>query len=200
MAALGLLGVLVVAAGCAAPPASPEADSVPRPEWRVGDRWVFRRTTLSGATAVVTHQVTEATGDGYTMRVTGLAQELTRWWTRELHVSRQTVAGGAVGRFQPAARYFVWPLTLGKTWTQEFEYGEGKTEGRYANTWRVGAFVEPIDVVAGSFYAVRIEHWGFRGERLDTYWYVPRVRYWVRLESYPSGYTEELIEFQLSRS
>ncbi len=200
---LGLLGALALLAGCARSPVGSGSgateDVVPRPEWRVGDRWVFRQTALAGATAVVTHQVTEATGDGYTMRVTGLAAEVTRHWTRELHVSGQT-SGGLRASFEPAAMYFAWPLTLGKAWRQEFEYRDGRSDGRYANAWRVGAVVEPVDVVAGSFYAVRIEHWGNQGERLDAYWYVPRVRYWVRLENYLAGYTEELVEFRISPS
>jgi hypothetical protein len=59
---------------------------------------------------------------------------------------------------------------------------------------------ERVHTLAGSFYAVRIERWGSRGERVDTYWYSPRVRYWVRLESYANGYAEELVEFRISTS
>jgi len=193
---LGLLSVLAFAPGCATEPSIQEAESVPRPEWKVGDRWVFRRTSLAGTVGVVTHQVTEASGEGYTMRVAGLAQEIARYWTVDLHVSRQTAGGVQSSSFQPAAMYFVWPLTLGKEWTQEFEYRDGRNDGRYANSWRVGTAVEAVDVVAGRFYALRVDHWGSRRERLDTYWYVPRVRYWVKLENYLGGYTEELVEFR----
>ena len=188
---LGLLG------GCATPPGGTEQDpdQVPRPEWRVGDRWVFRRTPLEGTAVVVTHQVTVATGDSYTLRVFGVAPEVSQVWTTELHLRRHTVGNRPPGEFDPPARYFAWPLTLGKSWTQEFAYGDGTHHGRYANTWRVGPAVEPLHVVGGSFYTLRIERRGSQGERLDTYWYTPKVRYWVKLENYQGGYADELVEF-----
>jgi hypothetical protein len=33
-------------------------------------------------------------------------------------------------------------------------------------------------------------------QRLETYWYSPRIRYWVRLEDYARGYVEELVEYK----
>jgi hypothetical protein len=144
---------------------------------------------------VVTHTVTGVTPDGYTMRVGGGGAELTRLWTADLHLGRSLAAGRLVSEFQPAARYFAWPLTLGKSWTQEFEYRDGRQDGRYVNSWEVEEAVESVDVLAGSFYALRIERRGDRGERLETYWYVPRVRYWIKLEDAREGYVEEPIEF-----
>lgn len=196
LAALGLLAACAGWAGCAgAPegPAGPEGDAVPRPEWKVGDRWVFQRTALSGAKTVVTHQVTGASGEGYTLRVRGIVPELTREWTLDLHLRRQAAGDGPAATFDPPASYFAWPLTVGKVWAQEFEYRDGRRDGRYANVWRV-AGLESVHVLGGSFHTVRIEHRGREGERLQTYWYTPRARYWVKLESYVDGYTEELVE------
>jgi len=195
LAALAWLGA---ASGCAGGPGARGEDQVPRPEWRVGDRWMFRRILLSGATEIVTHQVTEAGAEGYTVRIFGGGREVTRYWTIDLHLRRQVAGGSQVSHFEPAAMYFAWPIALGKTWTQEFEYRDGQRDGRYANVWRVGPTVESIDSLAGPIYAVRIEHRGAQGERLATYWYAPRIRYWVRLENYQAGYTEELIEFRPS--
>jgi hypothetical protein len=191
--------VALLVTGCALDPARPDdQDAVPRPEWRVGDRWLFQRSLASGQTAVVTHQVTEADGSGYVMRVSGAPAETTLVWTAELHLARLVRGGEVVGRFDPAASYFAWPLRLGKEWSQEFTYRDGRHEGRYVNRWRVANEIQRIDTLAGSFYAVRIERWGSRGERLDTYWYSPLVRYWVRIESYAAGYTEDLVEFRIS--
>ncbi len=168
-----------------------------RPEWKVGDRWVFRRnptSSLGGVASLVTHDVVEATPEGYTMRITRLNEEFTRYWTRELHLSRQESRGRPINRFEPAARYFDWPLMPGKSWSQEFEYRDGKSDGRYANTWQVAPQLARVDVLAGVFLAVRVDRLGGAGERLDSYWYSPPVRYWVRFEDYARHYMEELAE------
>jgi hypothetical protein len=199
-AVVGLgLGVALLGAGCAADmpkfEAQQQAESVPRPEWRMGDRWAFRRTTLDGNTAIVTHQVVATTGDGYTIRIVGPGAEVTRDWTTDLELAREVLGNGTTVRYEPPAMYFVWPISPAKTWTQEYQYTDGRSDGRYANTWKVGTTVEPIDTVAGRFYTLRVERFGGT-RRLETYWYNPRVRYWVRLEDYVRGYVEELVEFR----
>ena len=72
---------------------------------------------------------------------------------------------------------------------------DGRNDGRYANTWKVGETIEPIDTVAGRFYTLRVERWS-GAQRLETYWYSPRIRFWVRLEDYLRGYVEELVEYK----
>ena len=195
-----LLGAgALVGAGCAADmdkqAAEKAAESVPRPEWRLGDRWIFRRTAPDGTSAIVTHQVVAATAEGYTVRVLGLATEVTRQWTADFHLVRETPGDGTTARYEPPASYFAWPISPAKTWDQEFQYTDGRSDGRYANTWKVGAGVEPIDTVAGRFYTLRVERWA-GPRRLEAYWYNPRVRYWVRWEDYLRGYAEELVEFR----
>ena len=64
-----LAAVLLAASGCPLdmPKDAAEkvaAESLLRPEWRMGDRWTFKRTALAGATSVVTHQVVAATSEG----------------------------------------------------------------------------------------------------------------------------------------
>jgi hypothetical protein len=194
---VGLLAAALLSAGCAADMAKEAAEQevVTRPEWRVGDRWVFKRTTLTGASAVVVHQVVAATSEGYTIRVDGVAGEVARRWTPDFHLAREALGDGTMVRYEPPAPYFAWPLKPAATWGQEFEYRDGKNDGRYANTWQVGKTIEPIDTVAGRFYTLRVER-SSGTQRLETYWYSPRVRYWVRLEDYLRGYVEELVEFR----
>ena len=55
-----------------------------------------------------------------------------------------------------------------------------------------------MDVTAGVFLAVRVDRLGGGGERLDSYWYSPPVRYWVRFEDYGQRYFEELAELNPS--
>jgi hypothetical protein len=197
----GLGGVVLVtvalAAGCAAdmPKHAAEQEVVTQPEWRVGDRWVFKRTVLTGATAVVTHQVVSATMEGYTVRVLGLGTEVTRQWTPEIHLAQEALGDGTTVRYEPPASYFTWPLKPAATWSQEFQYTDGRNDGRYANTWKVSEGIEAIDTVAGRFYVLRVERWSGT-QRLETYWYSPRIRYWVRLEDSLRGYVEELVEYR----
>jgi hypothetical protein len=173
--ALVALGAALLGAGCATGNQSEEQEGIPRPEWRVGDRWVFKRTTLAGASAVVAHQVVAATMEGYTVRVVGLATETARQWTPELHLVREEVGAAAVARYEPPVSYFTWPLK--------------------PNTWKASDTIEPVDTVAGRFYTLRVER-SSGTQRLETYWYTPRLRYWVRLEDYLRGYVEELVEFK----
>ena len=197
-ASRALVGLLLAAAaaGCASAPDPPPAARLGRPEWKVGDRWIFRRTPALGASTLVTHEVVEATPEGYAVRMSRLNQEITRHWTRELHLSHQTVGGRPLNRFEPAAMYFSWPLAPGKGWSQEFDYQDGKSDGRYANRWRIAEKAERVDVLGGLFIALRIERRGGGDELLDTYWYVPEARYWVKFVDHPNGYTEELVEFR----
>jgi len=195
---IGLLALLSLVAGCSTPPPSkPPEDALQRPEWRVGDRWVFRRmptSQMGGVTSLVTHEVIEATPDGYAMRIRQLNEEFTRYWTRDFHLSHQESRGRPLNRFEPPARYFEWPLLPGRSWSQEFEYRDGRTDGRYANTWQVAKELARVDTTAGVFLAVRVDRFGGGGERLDSYWYSPPVRYWVRFEDYRQRYFEELAE------
>jgi hypothetical protein len=197
---LGLVGLLIVAGGCAIFRGSFEdkgEDEVPRPEWRIGDRWVFQRSTLSGQSAVVTHQVTAATGAVYTVRVTGLAEEVRSTWTADLHLA-SLAASERLVRFEPAAPYFRWPLKLGQTWSETLRQLDGPSETTAVHTWHVGKAIERIDTLAGSYYCVRIEHRMGADQRVNAYWYTPRVRYWVRHEHYLGGYTEMLVETSVS--
>ena len=76
------------------PRVQPLLEIVVRPEWRVGDRWSFKRTALTGATSVVTHQVIAAMLDGYTVRIDGLERVLHHTW-RMARPGRVRVAFGA---------------------------------------------------------------------------------------------------------
>lgn len=195
-----LLGLAALLAGCASSgPPTPPKEALVRPEWRVGDRWVFRRTPSSGPSVIVTHEVVEATPEGYAMRITRLNQELTRRWSPELGVSGHEAQGRPVNRFEPAARYFDWPLALDKTWSQEFEYRDGRADGRYENRWRIAKEPAMVDVSAGWFLTLKIERFGGDGRRLEAYWYAPEVRYWVRLEDDQGRYVEELVEVRAQK-
>jgi len=193
------LGTALLTAGCPLDihktAAESDAEAIPQPEWRVGDRWSFKRTTLGGASGVVTHQVIAATMDDYTVKVLGLGGEVTRRWTTQFHLIEETLPDGTTVRYDPPAPFFSWPLKFGMTWTKDFQYTDGRNDGHYSNTWKVAETIEAIDTVAGRFYVLRIERWS-GARRLVSYWYSPRIHYFVRLEDYLGGYVEELVDYK----
>jgi hypothetical protein len=198
MRGLGGLGWAGVLGACADTPDQEEEEKagVPRPEWRVGDRWVFRRTSLSGTVSVVSYQLIQIVGEGYVLQLSGAGPDLTSYWTDDLALRRREVGGRVVSRFEPPAPFFRWPLKLGQGWEAEFDYTDGRNDGRYRNAWSVGAVIESVNVIAGRFYSMRIEQRGAQGRLLSTYWYSPLVRYFVRHESAIDGFSEELVEFR----
>jgi hypothetical protein len=195
--AVALLLAGALTAGCALdmPKSAAEQEVIGRPEWRVGDRWAFKRTALTGATTVVTHRVIAAMLDGFTIRVEGLGPPVTRRWTLDFHLAQEMFGDETRVRYEPPAAYFTWPLKPSATWSQEFQYTDGRNDGRYANTWKVGETIEALDTVAGRFYVLRVERWSGT-QRLESYWYSPRIRYCVRWEDYLRGYAEELVEYK----
>src|SRR5262249_39412154 len=96
------LGAALLSGGCPLDmpktAAEKEAEAVPQPEWRLGDRWSFKRTTLTGTSSVVTHQVIAATMDSYTVKVLGLGGDVTRQWTPEFHLVQEHFADGTTAR------------------------------------------------------------------------------------------------------
>jgi hypothetical protein len=166
----------------------------------VGDRWLFKRIPAVGTPTFNTHEVIEATAEGYAVRMTRLGQEVIRYWTPDFHLERQTVGNRQLNRFEPAAHYFEWPLRPGKGWTQEFDYEDGKADGHYVNQWRVALEGQRLDLPSGFFIGLRIDRLGADGQPLETYFYVPELRYWARFIDHPNRYMEELAEFQPARS
>ena len=194
MRALALIAIALLLAGCATTPAVLSPEAAARPQWRAGERWIFIRTSATGAVRFVTHEVTGEGPEGYVLRISGTGRDITQWWTRDLHIARQEVVGRGMARYDPPAPYFTWPLALGKEWTQTYTYQDERGAGSYTNRWRIGKEEELVKVPAGSFMAVRIERLGAGDVPLDTYWYASVVRYWVKLESYAGSYGEELMD------
>jgi hypothetical protein len=139
--------------------------------------------------------VVSATSEGYTVRLLGMPSEVTRRWTLDFHLVQDTLGEGTTVRYDPPAPYFNWPLKPGATWNQTFQYTDGRSDGTYTNTWTVAETIDPIDTVAGRFYSIRVDRRSGT-QRLESYWYNPRVRYFVRLEDYLRGYVEQLVEFR----
>jgi hypothetical protein len=173
-----------------------DSELVAPPSWSPGDRWIFRQVSGTATGVTTTHEIVEVTSAGYVMRITRLNQEMTRYWTRDLSLSHHEVRGQPLNRFEPPAQYFAWPLVTGKTWTQQFAYRDGQRDGQFTNVWRVSQEKEWVDVTGGWFPAIRVDRLGADGQRLESYWYTPAVKYWARHEDSVNGFVDLLLEFR----
>ncbi|MCC6672507.1 MAG: hypothetical protein IT458_15690 [Planctomycetes bacterium] len=171
------------------------AETSPRPELRVGDRFVYRRGTLQR----VAMRVTEAGADGYVLQEeeTGLRLR----FTPELYEKGQDAEGlPEVTRvLAPYDARYAWPLWVGKQWTVQYLYKAPGKPGLPFLAHYVCDAMETVQVKAGTFRCHRI--WrrhrpaveGSYVELATVYWYAPEVGMWVR--RLDAGVVTELEEF-----
>ncbi len=152
------LTFVVLAGGAARADVSP---SVPAPNFRPGDSWLFDETVergVSGFSETRYDLKVERVDDGsmvigikrdgapsdYQDHVDGLD-----WSLRHL----------VDGREEVTARPYAFPLVVGKTWTADYTDAQRhglQTSAHYHWTYKVAGF-EDITVPAGTFHAVKIE-------------------------------------------
>jgi hypothetical protein len=163
-----------------APP--PGVESFARPEWRQGDRFVYRR----GGRIRLAFRVDSAGADGY--RCVEEVSLMTNSFTRDLWEAGQERDGvpEATRALAPPDPMLTWPLWEGKRWSGHLL---SKAPGRPAIPLQVSYHcdrVETVHVPAGSFRALRI--WrnvtvaaeGDYVVRTSLRWYAPEVGFLVR--------------------
>ena len=193
---VGLLAFAALLAACAAPypAAEPPMAVVPPPQLQAGDTWVY--VQINGYNGLPEHVwsdtlrpappgfVVERRGD----KPTDVPQTETivaPW--REVGET----TGSARRAFSAPLARIPFPIAPGQAWREESivtnEYGVShrwQTYGR-ALGW------EKVSTPAGQFVALRIERHMNLGdydfqwsntEVVETYWYAPEVKRWVRLE------------------
>jgi len=202
-------GLLLVAAlgGCAAPPPDPvpvapasssrgvlrydaapadgSARVVQAPEWRVGDRFVFRR----GRYAIET-RVASADEQGYRLRDEKAGIELLLG--RDLSERGQELVGKAASRItiSPGDPREHWPLFVGKRWEAELELAVPNEPPRQIRVSYECDADETIRVPAGELRCLRIwrrsraPEGDGTTETTSVHWYSPDVGHFVkRLEN-----------------
>ncbi len=158
---------------------SPGPESASRPDWRVGDRWVYSWTVgdQRGSKAVDVAQLRDIGGARYYGLSTGTLQHyytIDLQWAWAVNQADSRVIARAV----PVQPYFVWPLEVGKSWDHRGVLEEQGKREPLNETYRVAAF-ERVEVPAGSFRAFRIiRNAGLQAS--DEYWYAPEVRWYVK--------------------
>jgi hypothetical protein len=192
------------------------------PEVKAGDRWVYRRMDYSGRRTPEHYRlvVTFAGRDAIQAVMSGWgAPESDVTYTSEWNdvVSHR----GVVNLREKGELQF--PLHVGATYRIAWELENprvNRLSGRHERTVRVAGW-ESVTVPAGTFEALKVVSEGTHrpfltysitapGTVLDTYWYVPAVKRWVKFthesstpvpggrgvhEREHSG--EELVEFEV---
>lgn len=166
------------------------------PQFRVGDRWVYRVREGFRVTQVYeeTHAVTAIGPDGITVRVTvtgpGPTVERVEKWLDAGRIAQGTLFDIETRRFRQPLERYRFPLQPGASWNQFVDnYNElTMREGRINRYVRVGGY-ERVTTPAGTFDAVRMtvvmrldddEFWRWPTDSTSTVWYAPAVKAVVR--------------------
>ncbi|HVE51258.1 MAG TPA: hypothetical protein VNG69_16775 [Casimicrobiaceae bacterium] len=166
------------------------------PQYRVGDRWVYR-VREGFRTPIVfeeTHTVTSIASDGITVHVTMRGPTINEERIEKL-VSPGLVRQGALfdietRRFAGVLERYRFPLRAGSAWQQRIANHNELTgrDGVIDRHVRVAGF-DRVTTPAGTFDAVRLtiimrlddeEFWRWPTDGTYTLWYVPEVKASVR--------------------
>lgn len=170
------------------------ADATVPPVFKVGQQWTYRRTDLWRKE------------ESERFRQEMVFEEAGRWlvrWTI-LNSDDATRRGSITGEYlSPENHGFAdlrmkgqheplrFPLTPGKTWSFEYSLQNNAKRTRITQTATVKGW-ENVNVPAGNFMALRVEHQGiynssdgdyqWSGRIRETYWYAPAARRVVKRE------------------
>jgi hypothetical protein len=182
---------------------------IPKPEIRVGDSWTYRGTNVI---APGTHEYEARVSfvddklilAVFTRKSDG--KEFDSSWTPEWNA----VTSHAGLMFRPNTGMFRFPLHIGDKHEVKFELLQPRVNTVESSTTGTGTVLgwDTVEVPAGKFRAMKVEvdtmvqpSDGSRAsQRLVTFWYVPDVRRWVKVQVVtPKGRSgEELLEYKLN--
>ena len=208
MRIVALAALITVAfAGCRLLPTSPPAPmenvraagpAVSPPEWRPGDRWVYRLNGAAADTRVVDVIEQRQVGGLAYYVVKTPDSDLVNYWTLELAwaFAAGTRDAKVEARVDQPVPWFNWPLQVGRRWTYKGVY-EDRSGKRETNDTFMVVGTEIVEVPAGRFEAVKIVR---EGQALDSdqYWYAPEVRSYVKwiLKRGDKRLEEDLVEYK----
>lgn len=200
-----VLLVAIVFLGChSMPTEAPTAAQADRrfataPEWRPGDRWVYRwlNGAGTGTRTIDVKETREVNGIKYYV-LTSPDDDLLNFWTLDLRWAGAVDARDSkvAARIDPPVPWFNWPLEPGHRWSHQALY-EDRSGKRPANDTFMAMGLEMVDVPAGRYQALKIVREGQSGDS-DQYWYVPEVRSYARwiLKRNDKRIEEELSEYK----
>jgi hypothetical protein len=178
--------LLVVPAFCAAQADAP----LPRPEVKVGDRWVYHHWDDLHKKLVKTYELRATFADQKVIHTVVTLQDKTEtdaMWTSAWNATQTILGEGVVN---PHTGFFKFPLRVGDTYRASFEIAfpqRGSLRHRREYTVKVVGW-EEVSVAAGMFRALKLEAEG-SWQRLDArgegrlrsvFWYAPEAKRWVK--------------------
>ncbi len=153
------------------------------PRFEIGDWWEWRFTNeLTGDVRTAKRTITAISGDTVTFD-NGIVRDLSG------NVLRERV-GGKVHTYTPSTLFFVFPLTLGLSWSGVSVEQVADEYASDLNTKISAVAEEEIDTPMGRFKTVKVERvadWknrktGKTGTSRWTYWYTAQAKSPVRYE------------------
>jgi hypothetical protein len=181
----GLAGFL-----CLATPAL--AQTVERPDLQVGDQWSWQHTN-----AMVNEEDWTKIEDVVSVNDKEIRTRVRKKGTPGNVIATYTADLNPIDtgneRYQPNLTRFVFPFQPGKKWSGTFDkmlFASGKHGKFFVKGEITGP--EKITVPAGDFNAYKIkltydatatDESAMEGKTVETYWYAPEVKNFVRLES-----------------
>lgn len=169
------------------------------PEWRPGDRWVYRwaNTGASGTRTIEVLETREVSGARYYV-LKSPDDDLLNFWTLDLRwaFAVGTQDSKVQARVDHPVPWFNWPLEVGRRWTHQAIY-EDRGGKREANETFLVVGRETVEVPGGRFDAFKIVREG-QSVDSDQYWYAPEVRSYVKwiLKRGGKSVEEQLVDYK----
>jgi|ERR1700674_1743078 hypothetical protein len=195
-------GLLLLLAGCAAPPTGPVPPSVEAPQLAVGRNWTYevRDGYNHGLIRTLRYTVASDRDGTVILRVddarAGVASRTTETIGGD-PLQLLTPRSLTVTYYNPSYPAYEFPLEVGRNWKRKYAITQQGGKPVNAQVYGRVAGWEHITVPAGEFDALRIERasylddeefwrWGTRAYQTD--WYAPAVGRFVRHEENSAFY------------
>jgi hypothetical protein len=177
------------------PPNNPIA--MQKPNWTVGDQWVYEEKSPEAHRTVVREVVREDAFQGIPSYVVKRGNEESFYTKETLGLIATMEEGKLTLRRDKSAQIFSWPLAVGKEWRNT--YAEENLKNKSKDTTDLSMVVSTIEemtVPAGTFQAARIEVYDPKsGRLLFERWYSPQAKYYIKTRAYVTK--EGLVEQDL---
>jgi hypothetical protein len=168
-----------------------------KPNWTVGDQWVYAEKSPEARRTVVREVIREGAFQGIPSYVVKRNKEESFYTKETLGLIATMEEGKLTLRRDKSAQLFSWPLAVGKEWRNAYTEENLKNKSKDTiDLSMVVSTIEEMTVPAGAFQAARIEVYDPKsGHLLFERWYSPQAKYYIKTRAY---FTKEgLIEQDL---
>jgi hypothetical protein len=157
-----------------------------KPNWTVGDQWVYEEKSPEARRIVVTEVVREDAFQGIPSYVVKRDNEESFYTKETLGLIATMEEGKLTLRRDQSAQIFSWPLAVGKEWRNTYAEENLKNKSKDAiDLSMVVSTIEETTVPAGTFEAARIETYDPKsGRLLFERWYSPQAKFSIKTRAY----------------